>query len=90
MIEALDAGASQQKAGSINADRKGQVGTGQRSDRRRTWAFQRDSVDDYITGRSTRCQQALKGFVDQLWPAESQKADKSIHQPADCERSWGF
>jgi peptide chain release factor 1 len=51
----------------VNEVRRGQVGSGERSDRRRTWAFQRDSVDDHITGRSIRCADAFRGQLDRLW-----------------------
>ena len=53
--------------GAANAARRDQVGTGERSDRRRTWAFQRDSVDDFRTGRTMRCRDALAGQLDRLW-----------------------
>lgn len=35
-------------------DRRGQIGSGQRGDKRRTIAVQRDSVVDHVTGRSWR------------------------------------
>lgn len=50
-----------------NADRRAQVGSGERSDRRRVWAFQRDVVEDLRTGRRMRCGDALSGKVDALW-----------------------
>jgi peptide chain release factor 1 len=36
------------------SDRKRQIGSGQRADKRRTIAVQRDSVVDHVTGRSWR------------------------------------
>ena len=50
-----------------NASRTIQVGTGERSDRRRTWSFQRDVVDDFRTGRQMRCTDAMRGKMDRLW-----------------------
>jgi peptide chain release factor 1 len=50
-----------------NSVRQRQVGTGERSDRRRTWAFQRDCVEDFRSGKRMRCGDALKGFLDRLW-----------------------
>lgn len=50
-----------------NAVRQRQVGTGERSDRRRMWAFQRDCVEDFQTGKQIRCGDAMKGKVDLLW-----------------------
>lgn len=59
--------AAGQAHGAANATRRDQVGSGERSDRRRTWAFQRDVVEDFVTGRSMRCRDALAGGIDRLW-----------------------
>lgn len=53
--------------GVVNEVRRGQVGTGERSDKRRSWAFQRDTVEDAFTGKSIRCNEAMKGHIDRLW-----------------------
>lgn len=53
--------------GHLNAARRSQVGSGERSDRRRVWAFQRGVVDDAISGKSIRISDALKGRIDRLW-----------------------
>lgn len=50
-----------------NAVRQSQLGSGERSDRRRIWAFQRDRVDDLVTRKQIRCLDALKGHMDRLW-----------------------
>jgi len=69
--EALDAvldGMEAEALGAaVNSARRAQVGTGERSDRRRLWAFQRDVVEDFETGRSVRCSDALRGKIDRLW-----------------------
>lgn len=67
----LDRIAASRAHGAANASRRDQVGSGERSDRRRTWAFQRDIVEDFVTGRSMRCRDALAGQVDRLWRGET-------------------
>ena len=51
-----------------NTLRRGQVGSGMRGDKRRTYRFQEDSVVDHITGRRARCSDVLRGGFDLLWP----------------------
>ena len=65
----LKALADDSVASAGNASRKGQIGSGERSDRRRLWAFQRDRAEDHATGRSMRCRDALAGHLDALWPS---------------------
>ena len=67
MTTELDRLAAGHAHGTANAARRDQVGSGERSDRRRTWAFQRDVVEDFVTGRSMRCRDALAGCLDRLW-----------------------
>jgi peptide chain release factor 1 len=42
-------------------DRRRQIGSGQRGDKRRTIAVQRDSVVDHVTGRSWRFEDYMRG-----------------------------
>ena len=42
-------------------DRRRQIGSGQRGDKRRTIAVQRDSVVDHLTGRAWRFEDYLRG-----------------------------
>ena len=49
-----------------NADRRGQVGTGMRSDKVRTVSMQGDRVVDHGTGRKMSAKRYLKGFLDEL------------------------
>ena len=52
---------------SISADRKQQVGSGMRGDKKRTYRFQDNIVVDHQTGKSARCVDILKGNFDLLW-----------------------
>jgi peptide chain release factor 1 len=53
--------------GARAADRKGQLGSGMRGDKRRTIAVQRDQVTDHVTGKSTTYQRYRKGHLEDLW-----------------------
>jgi peptide chain release factor 1 len=48
-------------------DRKDQVGSGQRGDKVRTIAVQRDQVVHHETGKSTTYQRYRKGHLEDLW-----------------------
>jgi peptide chain release factor 1 len=50
-----------------NTVRKGQVGSGERSDKRRTLRFQDDIVIDRISGKRMSAAMYMKGHMDQLW-----------------------
>ncbi len=52
---------------SDRAIRKDQVGTGERSDKRRTIRFQADQVVDHITGKRMNAADYMKGNMDKLW-----------------------
>ena len=56
-------------AARINATRADQIGSGERSDKRRTLRFRDDRIVDHVTGRSTSVTAFLKGEVDALWPS---------------------
>ena len=51
-----------------NALRRGQVGSGMRGDKRRTYRFQEDTVKDHVSNKQARCSRVLLGEFDQLWP----------------------
>lgn len=51
-----------------NTVRRGQVGSGMRGDKRRTYRFQDNSVVDHVTGKQARCSDVMRGMVDRLWP----------------------
>lgn len=65
--EELDRLLETSDAGAVNDARRRQVGSGERGDRRRTWAFQRDEVVDHLTGRRSRPANLLAGKFDQIW-----------------------
>lgn len=51
----------------ISSDRKEQVGSGMRGDKRRTYRFQDDSVKDHETLKSSSVKQVMNGRFDLLW-----------------------
>lgn len=51
----------------LNGLRRAQTGTGERSDKRRTWRFQEDRVVDHATGRTATCSKLLDGRFELLW-----------------------
>lgn len=67
LCSALDELEANSQAEEGNRARRAQVGLGERADRRRLWSFQRDCVEDFLTGQSCRCSDALKGQLDRLW-----------------------
>ena len=50
-----------------NSTRVGQIGSGMRGDKRRTYRFQDDAVVDHVTGKSTTCKQFMRGDIERLW-----------------------
>lgn len=56
-----------EKKDAQDAKRRKQVGTAERSDKRRTVAFQRGQVVDHRTKRKMSAQKYLKGFIEELW-----------------------
>jgi peptide chain release factor 1 len=53
--------------GRENRVRADQVGTGMRADKRRTYRFRDDRVQDHLTGRSATCSAVMRGRFDLLW-----------------------
>jgi len=51
----------QRSADSRSADRRHQIGSGERGDKRRTVALQRDQVVDHQTGRTWKAREYLRG-----------------------------
>ncbi len=53
-----------------NQARRGQVGSGERSDKRRTFRFQDALVHDHVTQKSMTMGRFMNGYVDLLWPTD--------------------
>ena len=51
-----------------NTIRRGQVGSGQRSDKRRTLRFQDGLVHDHVTNKRMPIDRYMNGGIDALWP----------------------
>jgi protein subunit release factor A len=67
MQQELDRRAEEDGHGQANGVRQTQVGSGQRGDKRRTYRFQDDQVQDHVTGRQARCCDVMAGRFDRLW-----------------------
>lgn len=65
--EILDAMESNALHAKTSAIRKDQIGSGQRGDKRRTYRFQDDRIQDHETGKSMRCKSFMRGDVEGLW-----------------------
>ena len=50
-----------------NNARKTQIGSGERSDKRRTIRFQDDMVIDHITNKRMTSKEYMKGNMDKIW-----------------------
>ncbi len=50
-----------------NGSRRQQVGSGERSDKRRTYRFRDNQVTDHITGKSAQVNKVMKGDFRLLW-----------------------
>jgi protein subunit release factor A len=67
MLAALDAMARDGAHGAENAVRRAAVGSGERSDKRRTVRFQADQVVDHVTGKTMPASDYMKGRMARLW-----------------------
>lgn len=64
---ALDEMAGAELASGTNAARCGQIGSGMRGDKRRTYRQRDNQVTDHITGRTSTYAAALAGKMDAFW-----------------------
>ena len=67
LLRELDGQAGLAGEAAVNGKRRGQVGTGERSDKRRTWRFQEGRVHDHATGLSAECSRVMAGGFRALW-----------------------
>ena len=67
MIKRLDELVRQEIGRQISLDVHRQIGSGQRSDKRRTYRFQDGCVVDHVTGGSASLKHAMHGKIDRLW-----------------------
>ena len=62
----LETHARSEQAHAANGLRRHQVGSGERSDKRRTYRFQEDLVVDHVSGKSASCAKVMAGRFDLL------------------------
>lgn len=67
LLSRLKSQTQSNQAQAHNQLRKGQVGSGMRGDKIRTYRFQDDKVVDHKTGKSALCSKVMKGNFDLLW-----------------------
>jgi len=58
---------TEQVMGQRARDRRDQVGSGMRGDKRRTYRFQDDTVQDHVTGAKSRASAVMRGYFEALW-----------------------
>jgi peptide chain release factor 1 len=62
----LEEHAQSKAASGANAQRRAQIGSGQRSDKIRTVAFQRGRVENHLSGRRMQIDRYVKGHVGEI------------------------
>lgn len=55
------------RASVIDGVRRGQIGSGMRGDKIRTYRFQDDIVKDHNSGKDAKCSKVMKGGFVSLW-----------------------
>ncbi|NJO65654.1 MAG: PCRF domain-containing protein, partial [Richelia sp. RM2_1_2] len=63
----LDTLSSGEKLEKLSTEKKIQVGSGMRGDKRRTYRFQDDIVVDHITNKKSTCSKIMRGEFNLLW-----------------------
>lgn len=67
LLSKLDALRDGSDATGANDVRAAQVGSGMRGDKRRTYRFRDDAIEDHVTGLRATCRRFMRGDIDLLW-----------------------
>jgi protein subunit release factor A len=67
LFDLLDAAGRGEAFDKLSVEKKQQVGSGMRGDKRRTYRFQDDVVVDHETGKKALCSKVMRGNFDLLW-----------------------
>ncbi len=67
MVEELDRMGDRVRGHAANTNRRDQMGSGERSDKRRTFRIQEGKVHDHVTGRSATVDKVMAGHFELLW-----------------------
>lgn len=67
LLAKLDAMRDGEDASNANDVRATQIGSGMRGDKRRTYRFRDDAVEDHVTGRRVSARRFMRGDIDILW-----------------------
>jgi peptide chain release factor 1 len=67
MNETLDEQKTRIEGHAVNRIRQAHVGTGERSDKRRTYQFKNDVATDHVTGKKAPLRKVFGGQFDLLW-----------------------
>lgn len=63
----LDSMIASTKTSNLRKSTQDQIGSGMRGDKRRTYRFRDDAVEDHVTGKGASCDKVMKGYIDLLW-----------------------
>jgi protein subunit release factor A len=56
-----------------NDVRAAQIGSGMRGDKRRTYRFRDDAIEDHETGKRTTCKKFMRGDIEELWVVKAKR-----------------
>jgi peptide chain release factor 1 len=67
IVKLLNERIAGERYNALNSIRSGQVGSGMRGDKRRTYQFQHDIVKDHETGKNARAKDIMAGKFELIW-----------------------
>lgn len=67
LTRVLQSGANHQTMIATSSDRKGQMGSGMRGDKVRTYRFQDNIATDHRTGKKVSLSKMMDGYINLLW-----------------------